>query len=135
MSDFLVGVLRLLATLVAVGLVVNLLIRRRYRRLAQKRPGEGLEQFKSHFAGRDVPDEVLETVYRGLGEMVGVAFPVRPGDQVVSYGLVEHFGDFLDQVLSSTGRRASRRVVDEATEKLKSVEDVVLFIASCPAAA
>lgn len=116
---------------------IRQIIRSRYRKLAKARTGESLEDFAKHFAGRQVPREVLEAVYQAFSEASGVlGFPVRATDEVdVVYGLVEHFDDFLDHLLTRSGRHISRDALAAATGRLKNVEDVVLFISSCPTAA
>jgi hypothetical protein len=137
MSSFLVGLFRFAIVAGAVIATVRLVIRSRYRRLAKTRVGESLEDFTEYFAGRDVPNEILEVVYRGFGDATGVPdFAVRATDEVGRvYGLVEHFDDFLKGLLKQSRRRAAPEVLATAAAKLNRVEDVVYFISSCPAAA
>ena len=124
------------AAVLVTALVVVLVIRARHRRLARQRAGEGWDGFARYFAGRSVPADVAETAYRKLQAWTGEpAFPVRPADEVTLYGLgFEHFDEFLDDLVRSTGRRASERIIAAATVRVRTVEDIVLFVASCPAA-
>jgi len=102
-----------------------------------RRPGRARDTFGPflrHFDARGVPPEVSSALYRHLQRWMsdgGSAFPVRPGDDLAAvHGIdPEDVATTVDLLLVECGRR--RREGGESDE-ISTVEDLVLFVASCP---
>ena len=121
--------LSMVAAGVAALAAVLLLLRRRPRRTR-----DTFGPFLRHFDGRGVPPEVSSTLYRHLQRWMsdgGRTFPVRPGDDLATVHGIEpgDLGTTLDLLFAECGRRRSGEV---EAERIRTVEDLVLFVASCP---
>ena len=92
---------------------------RHWESLRGQRRGQSLETFREHFAGRQLPPEIVDEVYKFLQATVAVEnFPVLPGDNLGKiYGLDEEEAGYAMEDLLARLNRRWRRV--------KSVEDLV----------
>lgn len=122
-------VLAIVAVSVAGLAALLLLVRRR-----PQRTRDTLGPFLRHFDARGVPPEVSSTLHRHLQRWMsdgGKSFPVRPGDDLATvYGIEpEDVATTVELLLTECGRR---RGEDVGGERIETVEDLVLFVASCP---
>jgi hypothetical protein len=111
--------------------------RERLERLAATRPGDPWEQFRSHFAGESVSEDVVSAVYKHFQDWCGncfKAFPVRAEDDI--FGVYQLGPDDLEddvmELVKVCGRRLPPRKALENMKPLVTVEDIVWFIATCP---
>jgi hypothetical protein len=121
--------LAIVATCVAGLAALLLLVRRRPRRTR-----DTLGPFLRHFDARGVPPEVASTLHHHLQRWMsdgGRSFPVRPGDDLAAvHGIEpEDVGATVDLLLAECGRRRDGGVEGE---RIETVEDLILFVASCP---
>jgi hypothetical protein len=112
------------------GLAVLLLVVRRRPRHTR----DTLGPFLRHFDARGVPADVSSMLHRHLQRWMsdaGKSFPVRAGDDLAKvYGIEpEDVGTTVDLLLTECGRRRGEAV---GGERIATVEDLVLFVASCP---
>jgi hypothetical protein len=123
--------LAIVATSVACLAALLLLVRRRPRR-----GRDTLGPFLRHFDARGVPPEVSSTLHRHLQRWMrdsASSFPVRPGDDLATvHGIEpEDVESTVDLLLAECGRHRDPAL---DTERIRTVEDLVLFVASCPPA-
>jgi len=128
--------LLVLAVMLGIFLSGNWLLRRRDRRLARKRTGQGFDQFLAYFSGESIPHNKLREVYEYLQSSHSVKdFPVLPTDDLCKvYGICHH-EDLDDAVieLAQRWRADLPRFFDlERPAPVRSVADLVHFLARLP---
>lgn len=109
----------------------------RKRRIARARAGEGFDDFEAHFAGRNIPREILVNTYVFFEDWNSDAienFPVRATDNIADiYGTAdEDLYDAIDEVLKKSGRRWFKETEQPELPRIETVEDLVSYVASAP---
>lgn len=128
----------------AIGGMVFTILTVRYvfhvQRLAAGRRGENYDSFSAAFTGTEVPDEVLRAAYaefqlwnRGAVEK----FPVRAADDIAAIYRMENedVNAVVMKVLAECGRRLPTPTDpnrDDAPVAIRTVSDLVHFVATCP---
>jgi hypothetical protein len=125
-----------LFALVAVG---TWLIRIHNRGVARQRVGENYADFAAYFAEANIPDEILQTTYKYFQEWNSdsvVMFPVRATDNIYDiYGIVdEDLEDAVAEILKKSGRRFPTTSEIFQPPQIETVEDVVVYVTTAPAA-
>jgi hypothetical protein len=116
-----------------VGLVAAmLLLWRRIRARPGSGRGDSLGPFLRHFDERGIPTDVSLAIFHHLQRWMSDSqrgFPVRPGDDLVIYGIsAEDVDDTLALLLSECGRHPAAA----PRPPIASVDDLVLHVADCP---
>lgn len=111
----------------------TLMRRRRVRRIAEQRPGEGICQFARSFPRRMVEPRLLRVVHGAIGEwMVGKpgGFPVRASDPLDSVcGIYpDLLDDFGEDVASAAGRTLLGAAENPYSGRVHTVRDLVMFL-------
>ena len=127
----------IIVSVITLVVVMSWLANVRTRRIARQRAGEGFDDFEAHFAGRNIPREILVNTYLFFQEWNSHAvenFPVRATDNIaVIYGTEdEDLYDAIDEVLKKSGRRWFKKTERPDPPTIETVEDVVSYVASAP---
>lgn len=123
--------------LIILILVGTWLCKNRIQGIAASRTNEKFEDFQTSFAGRNVPPEVILTVYNELQNWNSDAikdFPVHAEDSIGQiYGIANETVDgIVLKILTKCSRSLPSDKELEQLRPLITVENLVIFIASCP---
>jgi hypothetical protein len=109
---------------------------RRLRALAASRRPWSYSEFQSHFHSVAITDAELRTIVRFIQEWLSETkhFPVESSDEIGAvYGIID---DDLDEMVIKVVRKCGRKLPGQAAldtmEPIRTVGDLVRFVASCP---
>jgi hypothetical protein len=110
--------------------------RLRQRRRMSKPGGHSQADFIASFEGDQIPAELLKVTYEYLRKCLPAAFPVDPTDDLGKvYGMYE---EDLDDAVTTIASAANRSLTSVKETKdsppVRTVEDLVRFVASLPPA-
>jgi hypothetical protein len=123
----------LLSGIVVTFFAGNFLLRRRERKLAESRRGQGFDDFSGYFSGENIPRNKLHHVYDFFQSWQSVKnFPVRPSDDLYKvYGIVDD--DVDDAVIELADRWCAKLPPTfEGLRPVRTVADVVHLLNQLP---
>jgi hypothetical protein len=127
-------------TLIAMATVENHRRRRQLKHLAELRAGESICEFARSFERKGVDTWVIRAVYEELQDYLGKnpVIPIRATDRLdddLPIDMEDLEMDLAVQISQRTGRSLTDSVANPYYEKIRTVEDLVLFFNAQPKAA
>jgi hypothetical protein len=125
------------AAFVLMAIVSNYRYKARLRQLVESRAGESICDFARYFEPSQVDTWVVRAVYEQLQDYLGgnPPVPIRATDRLkddLPLDMEDIEMDIASQIAQRTGRSLSNGVANPYYDKVKTIEDLVLFINAQP---